>query len=185
MSQSTKALKAIPQATLRRLRNTPTYFVLIWRWMAWVYALIWYLTSHIPLNTVLIPLGITLLIALIGTLYAPVFQVFIPRMPVIERFRLPGQKKPRLRERQRSMMWGFRRNRPIAQDEEAAIVTQVVSTRNRYGDILIYGLDVIICGLIVYFTATSWNPPYGDGSPFYRYGLSAILAASFAYRYRG
>ncbi len=185
MSQSIKSLKAIPQTAFRRLRNTPTYFVLIWRWMAWIYALLWYVTYGTPLNTVFLPLGITFLLAFIGTLYTPVFQRFLPQLPTLPKIRFPGQQKPQLRERQRRMLWGFRTPRPRAQDEEPGILNPIVSTRTRYGDILICGSDVIICGLIVYFTATAWTPPFGDGSPFYRYGLSSILAASFAYRYRG
>ena len=41
MSQSKNTFKAIPGTTLRRLRNTPSYFFLIWRWTTWVFALIW------------------------------------------------------------------------------------------------------------------------------------------------
>ncbi len=44
---------------------------------------------------------------------------------------------------------------------------------------------LIICGLVMYFSAIVGTPPFGDGSPFYRYGFSSIFAAAFAYRYRG
>ncbi len=184
MSQSSRSLRAIPQATLRRLRNTPTYFVLIWRWMAWIYALLWYITNGKPLNYYLLPLAITLLMALVGTLYAPVFQVLMPRLPSFNKLSLPGWRKQQAQRQHRRVKWSFRRAQPLSQDEEPELMT-IVRTQNTYGDILIYGLDVVFCGLIVYFTAPIWGPPFGDGSPFYRYGLSAILAASFAYRYRG
>ena len=62
MSQKPKLrITAIPQATLRRLRNTPTYFFLIWRWTWWVYALAWIvLDPRYPFLFIL--LGITLVI---------------------------------------------------------------------------------------------------------------------------
>ena len=41
MSQKNKTLRGIPYTTLRRLRYTPTYFFLIWRWTFWFYALVW------------------------------------------------------------------------------------------------------------------------------------------------
>ena len=56
---------------------------------------------------------------------------------------------------------------------------------NPYKDIAIYGLDVIICGLVMYFSAVYAPPPFGRGSPFYRYGFSPVFAAGFTYRYWG
>src|SRR5437660_707034 len=42
MSKPLKLFRArtIPDATLRRLRSTPSYFFLIWRWSMWLYALV-------------------------------------------------------------------------------------------------------------------------------------------------
>src|SRR5258707_13681119 len=37
----------------------------------------------------------------------------------------------------------------------------------------------------MYFTAYISSPPFGNGSPFYRYGFSTIFVAAFAYGYRG
>src|SRR5690242_17300308 len=40
MRRSKSAFKAsaIPDATLRRLRVTPSYFFIVWRWCMWLYA---------------------------------------------------------------------------------------------------------------------------------------------------
>src|SRR5579884_4446262 len=46
MSQSKITLKAIPDTALRRLRNTPSYFFLIWRWSMWFFAFIWIVTGQ-------------------------------------------------------------------------------------------------------------------------------------------
>src|SRR6266550_2830925 len=86
--------RAIPDATLRRLRSTPSYFFLIWRWSMWLYALVIIITfkrgtqvslyneKHAPLTfaqMATLLLAITFLQTLVITLYAPVFQIFLPR----------------------------------------------------------------------------------------------------------
>lgn len=85
MSIAKKMFKALPDTTLRRIRNTPSYLFLIWRWGTWLYALIVILGSdqsykNSPVyNTCLYLLLITLFQTLIVTLYAPMFQAFLPR----------------------------------------------------------------------------------------------------------
>jgi signal transduction histidine kinase len=83
----------------------------------------------------------------------------------------------------------FRRGRkpsPARSEEEGPeIITPLVQTRNPYWNILIYGGDLIICGLATYFGGPFGGPPYGNGSPFYRYGLSTVFAAAMSYRYAG
>ena len=195
MSQARKTFRTIPQTTLRRLRNTPTYFFIVWRWSFWLYALAWIWTSSpelvslhaVPLKLIVerLLLGITLVQTLLATLYTPVFQMFLPRLPWLDR--LPLQKRPKSRslQRPRGMIWNRRRPRPLASDEEADIVTPLARTQNPYWDIFVLGLDVLICGLVVYYSAPFWTPPFGVGSPFYRYGLSTVLVAAFTYRNGG
>ncbi len=185
MSKTTNTLKTIQQTTLRRLRNTPSYFFLIWRWTFWLYALIDFVTA--PSNVKLAPilLAVTFLQTLVATLYAPVFQFFLPRLPLFEKSLLAIQHKERLRTIQRRLVWGRRRPRPLAEDEEADILTPLARTRKPYRDLLIYGTDVVICGLATYFGGPWGAPFFGSSSPFYRYGFSAVFAAAFAYRYRG
>ena len=80
MSQIIKTVKTIPQTASRRLRNTPSYFFLLWRWVTWLLALITLVSikgQPLPLLAALL-LGITFLQTLIVTLYAPVFQFFLP-----------------------------------------------------------------------------------------------------------
>lgn len=176
---------------MRRLRNTPSYFFLIWRWSTWIFALIWIVTSQKYYTPALSRLGTILLIvtflqSLIVTLYAPVFQVIFPWLPSFKKLPLPTTSKQRLQQKQRRMVWGFRRPHLLAQDEEADIVSPLVQTHIPYWDIAIYALDVIICGLAVYYGgALGMDQTFGNGSPFYRYGFSAAYAAAFAYRYRG
>ena len=84
MSQSKKTFKAIPGTTLRRLRNTPSYFFLIWRWTMWLFALIWIVTNqYTPSQTQLaiFLLTLTFIQSLVVTLYAPVFQILFPWLP--------------------------------------------------------------------------------------------------------
>lgn len=191
MKQPKKTFKAsvIPETTIRRLRSTPSYFFLVWRWSMWFYALISItdILLRIPqeqqyqtLATVL--LVVTFLQTLIVTLYTPVFQIFLPHFPHLPR--LSHQKS-------RSAPGPFTRQanspqRPLAADAEVDILLPLTSARNLYWDIAIYGLDVLICGLVMYYSAGPFgNPSFGDGSPFYRYGMSTALAAALAYRYRG
>src|SRR5579859_7142223 len=37
----------------------------------------------------------------------------------------------------------------------------------------------------MYFSSVYKTPPFGNGSPFYRYGFSTVFVAAFAFRYRG
>ena len=157
---------------MRRLRNTPSYFFLIWRWSMWLYALITTVYSPLSNTTIMhILLIVTFLQTLIVTLYAPVLQIFLPGLPRLRSLRTARQA---LHGRQ-----------PLAEDEDADILTPLASTRNRYWDITLYAIDVIICGLVMYFGVSGVTPAFGDGSLFYRYGISTIFAAALAYRYRG
>ncbi|MEO8953785.1 MAG: ATP-binding protein [Ktedonobacteraceae bacterium] len=182
MRQSSKTLKAIPQTTLRRLRNTPSYFFLLWRWVSWLFALIWIVSiqgrPNLPLATLL--LVITFLQTLVVTLYAPIFKIFLPTFPGIKNMRQPGQ----LVVAEQRKFWQLRR-RPLAADEEGDILTPLARTHNPNWDIAIYSLDVVICGMVTYFGGYFGIPHFGSSSPFYRYGISTALAAALSYRYRG
>lgn len=162
--------RTIPQATVRRLSVTPSYFFLIWRWSMWLYALLVILFSHTRYDNPHLPfyqiatllLAITFGETLIVTLYAPVIQVFLPR---------------------------FVRRTPlhtlIRTTTETEILPPLAQTHNHYWNSTIYAVDVIICGLVMYYSGSFSNPPFGVGSPFYRYGMSTVFAAAAAYRYRG
>ena len=186
MSQKSKPrIRDIPKTTLRRLRNTPTYFFLIWRWAWWFYALAWITLSRSnPEPLLLFLLGITFLQSLIVTLYAPVFKIFLPGLPWKKKS-TAGARIEQRANREGRVLWGRSRPRPLAVDEEAEIPAPLARSNNLYRDFAIYGLDVIICGLVMYFSAYISSPPYGNGSPFYRYGFSTIFVAAFAYGYRG
>ncbi len=178
--------KTIPQSPLRQWRSTPTYFFLIWRWGTWIYALILLLTLSNPwpnvVPTLRICLAITFIQVLIVTLYAPVSRILLTHLPQ-RRGRSARHKERNLAG---SLRRARRRNRQVAAiDEDSRILSPLLNTRNTYWNISIYALDVIICGLITYFSAVNSNPPFGDGSPFYRYGLSAVLVAGFTYSYAG
>ncbi|MEO7019841.1 MAG: GAF domain-containing sensor histidine kinase [Ktedonobacteraceae bacterium] len=185
MSQEHSYLKGISQSTLRQWRSTPTYIFLIWRWGTWVFALIWLLTLSRPLpypnieSTLTLCLAIAFLYTLVVTLYAPVSRFLISRWR--------GKSSARTSEslgRGRSRSQHDNPQLPGAK-EEARILRPLLDTRNRYGNVAIYGLDVIICGLITYFSAVNESAPFGASSPFYRYGLSAVLVAGFTYSYTG
>ncbi|HVB72119.1 MAG TPA: GAF domain-containing sensor histidine kinase [Ktedonobacteraceae bacterium] len=184
MSQKPKLrITAIPQATLRRLRNTPTYFFLIWRWTWWIYALAWVvLNPKYPYLFLL--LAITLVQALIVTLYAPVFKLLLPGVSAKRtsgtKMRKPPAGKTAWRPR-----WRLKTLPPVTTDEELKVLPPIARSSNRYKNIAIYGLDVLICGLVMYFSAVYKTPPFGDGSPFYRYGFSTVFVAAFAFHYRG
>jgi signal transduction histidine kinase len=176
MSIAKNMFKALPDTTLRRMRNTPSYFFLIWRWGTWLYALIVILGSdqthkiQPAYNTCLYLLIVTLFQTLVVTLYAPMFQIFLPR---ISRQRTARNLRQKLQ-------------RVPSEDTEPEITPPLVRTRNIYWDIAIYGLDVIICGLVVYYSGPFGKMPnFGVGSPFYRYGMSTAFAAALAYRYKG
>jgi signal transduction histidine kinase len=157
---------------------TPSYIFLIWRWGTWVYALIIILNfrpSFISPETT--RLGIFLLVvtfvqSLIGTLYAPIFQVLLPRLP-----RIGADRMPRFQSRNVG--------KPRTRDTSHP-VSSPVPTHMSGWNVLIYVLDVLVCGLVVYFSGPNGGSPFfGDSSPFYRYGMSVALAAAFAYGYRG
>jgi signal transduction histidine kinase len=172
MSATIRMFKVTWDTLLRRVRNTPSYFFLIWRWSMWLYALI--VILGYPQNTPIYAtchylLIVTLLQTLIVTLYAPLFQVFLPRL----------NKNHILR------YFPYKPRRAPAEDEESDIKPPLPRTRNPYWDVAIYGLDVIICGLVMYYSGPFGTPNFGVGSPFYRYGMSTAFAAAFAYRYKG
>jgi signal transduction histidine kinase len=187
MKEPKKKWKAIPGTTLRRLRNVPGYFFLIWRWSTWLLAFLWLVTGAPTWNVNghvmnLVPLAAFLLIltflqSLLITRYTSIFQVFLSRLRGRSRIRQPEQQK-------QPVSW-WRRGRPLATDEETHIFTPLMSTPNSYWDVFIYGADVIICGLVTYFSGYFGVPFFGVGSPFYRYGISAPLAIALMYRYRG
>jgi len=187
-TNSENLLRIFPQTTLRRLRNTPGYFFLIWRWGTWLYALIWIVALH-PADTTLetVLLLITFLQSLAATLYAPLFALLLPRLPGRNMLRWPGRSQGR----QRRIMRGKRRTQPLAgdeeenEDEETETTAPLSVTRNPYWNIAFYTLDVVICGLVVYFSGYWTYPPFGASSPFYRYGLSTALVAGFGYGYGG
>ncbi len=190
MSRSKNTFKAIPGTTLRRLRNTPSYFFLIWRWTTWVFALIWIIANpYKPPQTqtqlAIFLLTLTFIQSLVVTLYAPVFQIFFPWLPGKNTFLSRRQRTARFQRNLRLTRWSFRRLQPLAEDEDADILTPLASTVNPYWNVALYALDVIICGLVTYLGGVFGSQPFGNGSPFYRYGFSTAFAAAFAYRYPG
>ncbi len=175
---------AIPEITLRRLRNIPTYFFLIWRWVWWFYALAWIAFNPKHPFFLYILLGITLAQALIVTLYAPVFKLLLPGVSIKRtgRAAMPGARR-----RLAASTFGWRQKTlpPLSVDGEMDALPPMARSNNRYKNIVIYGLDVVICGLAMYFSSIYKIPPFGNGSPFYRYGFSTVFMAAFAFRYRG
>lgn len=187
MSQSQKTLRThafrastIPQTTIRRLNVMPSYFFLIWRWSMWLYALLVIFFSHTRYDNPNVPfyqiatllLVITFIETLLVTLYAPVIQILLPYLG----FPKKGEKtSPRL----------SRKTLHSREEDELEIIPPFAQTQNHYWNVAIYTMDIIICGLIMYYSAPFLNPPFGLGSPFYRYGLSTIFAAAATYRYRG
>ncbi len=167
MSQRRRFLKTTVQPTLRQWRQSPTYFFLIWRWGNWIYAVIWYITLAHQMNdyTLLvlrICLAISLVQSLLVTLYSPLSRLLLTRR---------GRGK------------GLR---PLPDSDEATrILNPLIDTRSPFWGASIYILDVFICGMLVYFGGTNQYPSFGIGSPFYRYGLSAVMVASFNYSYGG
>lgn len=187
MSRKTTFLQDISQSTLRHWRSTPTYFFLIWRWGTWVLALVWFLNEPafiVPYVTPALPLCVALafVYSLLVTLYTPVSRVLLNRLRHWRGKKTTSAAVSLGRGKQRS-----RRDLPQlpGRQEESRIFRTLLDTRNRYLNIAVYCLDVIICGLFTYFSAVNAVPPFGDGSPLYRYGLSAVLAAGFTYSYGG
>lgn len=186
MSQKNKSLRGIPYTTLRRLRYTPTYFFLIWRWTFWFYAFVWIMVvPGKPKPLLLALLAITFIQSLLATLYTPVFKIYFPSSLLKSKKKKPNQVGWRRIRSMRHFLWRGNAQQPLAADEDAEIIPPIGRSNNPYRDIAIYGTDVIICGLVMYFSAIVGTPPFGDGSPFYRYGFSPIFAAAFAYGYRG
>src|SRR2546429_5613395 len=186
MSQKNKTLRGIPHTTLRRLRYTPTYFFLIWRWTFCFYALVWIMVVPTrPKSLLLVLLVITFIQSLLATLYTPVFKIFFSSLSLKSKKKNPKQDSWRRIRSVRHFLWKRNNQQLLAADEDAEIIPPIGRSNNPYRDIAIYGTDVIICGLVMYFSAIVGTPPFGDGSPFYRYGFSSIFAAAFAYRYRG
>jgi signal transduction histidine kinase len=188
MSQKNKTLRGIPSTTLRRLRYTPTYFFLIWRWTFWIYALIWIIVVVMPTrpkSLLFVLLAITFIQSLLATLYTPVFKMYFPSLPLKSKKKNPKQDNLRSSRTVHLFRWKRNEQQTLAADEDAEIIPPIGRSNNPYRDIAVYGTDVIICGLVMYFSAIVGTPPFGDGSPFYRYGFSSIFAAAFAYRYRG
>src|SRR6266702_4139387 len=144
MNQSKKAFKALSDTTLRRLRSTPSYFFLMWRWSMWLYALVLILGSHGDYTRTdayrisIIFLFITLLQTLVVTLYAPVVPILLPRMNT-----LPFIRK--LQSRKRPL--------PQTEDEDTGNLTPLTHIRNPYWNIVIYSLDVLVCGMSTAFAA--------------------------------
>src|SRR5713101_5906601 len=100
MSQKPKLrITAIPGTTLRRLRNTPTYFFLIWRWTWWVYAFAWIVLNPKLPRFLFVLLGITLIQTLVVTLYAPVFKLLLPSVDTKRRRSPAGATQDKQRRR--------------------------------------------------------------------------------------
>src|SRR5260221_9880761 len=134
MSQKTRTLRRIPQTTLRRLRNIPTYFLVIWRWTWWFYAIAWILFSKQKPLLPMVFLGITFIQSLVVTFYTPVFKIFLPELPWKKR---NGASTPRQRNEPRTKrewrnIWERNLVRPIAVDEEPEILPALLRSQNPY-----------------------------------------------------
>ncbi|GCE03853.1 hypothetical protein KDAU_11820 [Dictyobacter aurantiacus] len=147
----------------------------------WLYALIVIIFAHstyIDSQTIkygsmaTLLLIITFIETLIVTLYAPVLHILFPRL-LSGSVRSPKNQPDALRHRRED------------EEGEAGLIPPLAQTRNHYWNIAIYSMDVVICGLVMYFSAPFLNPPFGLGSPFYRYGMSTVFAAAAAFRYQG
>jgi signal transduction histidine kinase len=177
MSQKNRFLKTTVQPTLRQWRHSPTYFFLIWRWGNWVFALIWYMTlpayaySNVP-PILRVCLLLALLQSLIVTLYSPLSRLLL------------AQRRGRSIRRKEKHLIPSTLQIPD-DDKTARILNPLTNSRNAYWSTSIYVFDVLICGLLTYFSAVNENPSFGVGSPFYRYGLSAVMVAGFNYSYSG
>jgi signal transduction histidine kinase len=188
MSQENNLFKALPQATLRQWRSTPTYFFLIWRWGNWVFALVWLLSIPVQyaephvLDVLHLCLFCSFFYTLAVTLYNPVASILISRFS-----RQRNQKHPSSQKLLRQRFARPYRSNPQfpGRKEETTIFRPLMDLGNKYLNISIYCLDVVICGLLTYFSGVNSNPQFGDGSPFYRYGLSSVLVAGFTYSYGG
>jgi signal transduction histidine kinase len=177
MKPPKKTFKMLSDTTLRRLRSTPSYFFLMWRWSMWFYALVLVVgsrgayTQTAAYQISVVFLFITLAQTLIVTLYAPVVQILVPHISALPfTRRLQAHKRPSQQ----------------TEEEDTGILTPLTHVRNPYWNIAMYGLDVVICGLATYLTGPfGLAPSFGSSSPFYRYGMSTAFAAALAYRYPG
>ncbi len=170
---------ALSDTASRRILTTPSYFLMIWRWSTWFYALIVFLGSdhNLPHHYFNVPLAIilfsvTLIQTLTITLYAPVLQILFPRLV-------------RRRKRSRGTPRKRRREHDTASNENVDEPIPFARSHNRNWNVLVYSLDVIVCGLVMYLSAPFSDPFFGLGSFFYRYGMSTVLAAASAYGLRG
>ncbi len=120
------------------------------------------LSPQKPAPLLLLLLGITFIQSLVVTFYTPVFKIFLPGLPWKNKESKPGQAKEREAKRERSILWERKRPQPIAADEDPEIVPSLARSSNPYKDIAIYGLDVIICGLVMYFSAV-YEPRWFSG----------------------
>src|SRR6266568_2233200 len=83
MNATKQRLKALQNTTWRRLRITPSYFLLFWRWSTWLFALLVILFTRTEKASYYSPTNVFLLIViflytLLITLNTPPFQVFTP-----------------------------------------------------------------------------------------------------------
>src|SRR2546429_9219615 len=117
MSQKNKTLRGIPHTTLRRLRYTPTYFFLIWRWTFWFYALVWIMVVPTrPKSLLLVLLAITFIKSLLATLYTPVFKIFFPSLPLKSKKKNPKQEIQRSGRTVHLLRWKRNEQQTLAAD---------------------------------------------------------------------
>ncbi len=187
MSRKNRRFKDIPQMGLHHWRSTSTYFFLIWRWGNWLFALIWLITLPEPQPpnvrpTVLLCVVLTFFYSLIVTLYTPVSYLLRTGFPYWRRKRVNHSTESLARGKHLT-----KRDQPRlpGRSDETGILRPLLDTRNSHVNLAIYVFDVIFCGLITYYSAVNQSAPFGASSPFYRYGLSAVLVAGFSYGYRG
>ncbi|GCE11593.1 GAF domain-containing sensor histidine kinase [Tengunoibacter tsumagoiensis] len=172
--------------TQRRLRAVPGSFFLIWRWSMWLYALIVIVSfepkykpasgmaiSYQQIATIL--LTVTFIQTLVVTFYAPLFRRYRSRLHY---FTLRVTQATSGQQKRRGIL-------RLLDEKEQDIMPALARTRNIYWDTAIYSLDLLVCGLVMYYSGPFAAPPFGNGSPFYRYGMSTAFAAALAYRYRG
>ncbi len=126
MSQKNRTLKGIPQTTLRRLRYTPTYFFLIWRWTFWFYAFVWIMVVPTrPKTLLLVLLAITFVQSLLATLYTPVFKIYFPNLPLKSRKKNHNQDSSLKIKFIPQFLWKRNNLQPLAADEDAEIIPTI------------------------------------------------------------
>lgn len=167
---------------VRRFRLDPSYFFLLYRWGAWLYAvdliIIQNQQTSAPGQILYAPalLVITFLQSAYATIYRPIIYGLIrdssraalrPRR-MFARYLVQG---PRLAYRA-----PFVQIQKIAENIRIKPLSPRVATRNT--EILSIILDVLVSGLVVYLSG-------GWLSPFYRYGLASILTPAYLYGFAG